>query len=209
MNIEWVDSGWLAGLAAVGTLLLAVFGIFLRWVRRPRLKVTFENRPRWVRAALIGPDRWGLFYRLQVTNTGRRVAKGVRARLDEWIRESGEANPNLDPFMLCWVSTKDPVISGIDLLANQEEFIDVFWVAAKNQGGRVTDEPDPMVHLCPQDPIAESQTGHRSGEASSVVRALVTRSFGALRSTRATLECGAGTSSSLSTQNPLLSFGPV
>jgi hypothetical protein len=78
--------------------------------------------------------------------------------------------------MLCWVSTKDPVISGIDLLANQEEFIDVFWVAAKNQGGRATDEPDPMVHLCPQDPIAESQTGHRSGEASSVVRALVTRS---------------------------------
>ena len=164
MDIDWSNPGWIAAFGTVGTLLLAVLGIFFSKAvdlyRRPWLQVTFENRSRWVRVSALDQkaETWGIFFRVCVMNRGRSVARNVRGRLDDVLDEHGRANPNFDPFMLHWAGTSDRSISGIDLFAKQVEFVDVFWVRANDKDGGLGDPQNPLVHLLPQDPTPRGST---------------------------------------------------
>ena len=85
----------------------------------------------WRRWAKVDEDtsEWRLYFRIGVTNEGLTTAAGVRAHLAEWLNENGERSAFFDPFMLHWVSTDFTALDkGLDLLAGQTEYVEVFGV---------------------------------------------------------------------------------
>lgn len=117
-----------SGTVIVATIsILAALGWFERF-RRPRLRVTFDQREPWCRRADYRDGSEGLWVRLAVQNAGRQTARGCVGRIIA-VTTSGEPRVDIDPVQLRWAGRPLSRATGpVDLRRDQREFLNIVFL---------------------------------------------------------------------------------
>lgn len=130
-----VDWGPVSAWVAAGVTFLAVlvaFGV-RDWLKRPRLKITFQDAEPHCRFTDLTIGRKGYWVRVRVENTGINPARACVGTATE-VRTADELRSDIDPMRLRWCGVEDALgFQPIHLAKGQYEYLDVFRIV---QGDR-------------------------------------------------------------------------
>jgi hypothetical protein len=131
-----------ATFAAALIALLASLGVFDA-IRAARMRITFEQREPWCRAATLSDGTTALWVRVGVENFRNRPARGCVGRITG-LSTNGAVREDIDPLQLRWAGVpRSRAFDPIDLRRGQREFLNVLFLQARSHWRIVTfDEPD-------------------------------------------------------------------
>ena len=128
LHVDWGPvSAWAAASATFTVALVALLASLRVFdaVGRPSIRVTFEAREPWCRAATTGDGCRALRVRVGIENTGRGTAYGCVGRMTS-VRTCGLSRADIDPLQLRWAGTPRPLaFHALDLRPQQREFLNV------------------------------------------------------------------------------------
>lgn len=111
-------------IAIVVVSIIALFGgIFLNWLRRPKIKFKITNNPPYV--VLNVRDNSTVFYfRMGVLNEGKTVAKNCHVKITSVVPEKADTKLSFEPSNLKWSSAPRDMRYRIDPRININELED-------------------------------------------------------------------------------------
>lgn len=133
----------LVAIGTVGmTLMLVYLEVFKSWIKKPEIKIEFENKLPFCRdCPTTVKGEVGHFIRLKIRNAGGSLARNLRGKLVEIIDKDGKIDKEFDPLFLHWTSIPlvrayeiDPKVKWldpIDLNVGEWEYLDVFYTLQK------------------------------------------------------------------------------
>ena len=110
-------------------VLVALFGWRLwDWLRRPQLRIIFEQAEPFCRKTELSNGRDGCWVRVRVENTGVEPARACVGKLTKTY-SNGQVRQDMDPMQLRWCGVPDGRgFEPIHLARKQHEFLDVFLI---------------------------------------------------------------------------------
>lgn len=124
----------------VGAVLVALFWpVYLRYLRRPQLRISYEPREPFCRHTDMtdiddGSAVPSFWMRVRVTNEGRSTARGCKGKLGTVRSEDGEARADRDPMLLRWAlagMSEEHQLEPLDLAPNESDFLNVVYATSR------------------------------------------------------------------------------
>jgi hypothetical protein len=145
-QIDWGPvSAWVA---ATATILATIVALLVAYrvpdrVRKPRLRLSFEQTEPWCRQSAVSDGRVVFWVRLGVENVGPEPARGCVGRLIG-LTTDGVPRADVDPVQLRWAALpRSRAFNPIDLRRDQREFLNVLLLDEEGSHWRIVTFEDP------------------------------------------------------------------